>query len=86
MSKKVFMIFDNKIDRQKQAFWFVNTFIKEEHRDLYLLSRIYWQSSHCAIACGRIGDTWVLIPKQHVLSYTRGMTQVFYPTKNMGEL
>lgn len=88
MSKKVFMIFNVLEDKQKQAFWFVNTFIKEEYRDPgYLLS--YSPSkfqNEYGISCNSLTDSWVWISERNISSYTADMTQVFYPAKNMGEL
>ena len=88
MTDKVFMIFNSLFDKREQAIWFVNTFIKEEHRDPgYLLSisprRVQYEYG---ISCNRYDDGWVWLEKSIKGKYTRGMTQVFYEQKDLGEL
>lgn len=85
MSKKVFIIFNDAIDKRQQAFWFVNNFIKEEYRDpgyLISISQRLLQNEY-GMSCDKESDRWVWMSCP---SYTKGMTQVFYPTKNMGEI
>ena len=88
MTDKVFMIFNDNIDKQKQAYWFVNMFIKEECRDLsYLLGvEAEMVKEEYGIACNKDNDDWVWLGKHTIGGYTRGMTQVYYEQKDLGEI
>lgn len=88
MSKKVFMIFNDNIDKHKQAYWFVKRFIKEEYQDLEYLLKVGIDvvKEEYGIACRRNSDEWVWLGEFSGEEYTRGMTQVYYETKDLGEL
>lgn len=88
MSKKVFMIFNNNIDKHKQAYWFVRSFIKEEYQDLsYLLKAgVMVANEEYGIACNRDNDDWVWLGELSEGEYTKGMTQVYYEPKDLGEI
>ena len=88
MTDKVFMIFNDNIDKQKQAYWFINTFIKEEHRDLSYLFEVGAEmlKEGYGISCNIHSDGWVWVDKNYIRSYTSGMTQVYYRQKDLGEL
>ena len=88
MSKKVFMIFNDNIDKQKQAYWFVKSFIKEESQDLpYLLGvGAVMVNEEYGIACHRDKDDWVWLGEHTEGEYTKGMTQVYYEQKDLGEI
>lgn len=88
MTDKVFMVFNNLFDKREQAIWFVNTFIKEEHRDpgyLLSISPLRIQGEY-GMSCSRFDDSWVWVDKNMIGEYTKGMTQVYYETKDLGEL
>lgn len=88
MADKVFMIFNDNIDKQKQAYWFIKSFIKEEYQDLpYLLGvGVYMVEDVHGIACNRNNDDWVWLGEHTEGEYTKDMTQVYYETKDLGEL
>ena len=85
MSKKVFMVFNDKVDKLKQALWFVNMFIDEECRDTAYLKECM-MSCEYGMACEKDGDGWVWIGSCHINDYVKDMTQVYYEQKNLGEL
>lgn len=88
MNKKVFMIFNDAFDKRLQAVWFVNNFIKKSFRDLtYLLAcdNKMIQKEY-GISCSIHNDGWVWVDKNNIVSYTDGMTQVYYKQKDLGEL
>ena len=89
MTDKVFMIFNDNINKHKQACWFIKSFIKDEHQDLdYLFgagAEIVTEA--CGIACNKFVDgCWVWLEERTDRGYTKGMTQVYYETKDLGEL
>ena len=88
MTDKVFMVFNDNIDKLKQAYWFVNMFIKEEYRDLSHLFEVGAEVAKemYGISCHRYDDGWVWVDKNYIRSYTSGMTQVYYRQKDLGEL
>lgn len=89
MSKKVFMIFNDKFDRHKQAYWFVKSFIKEEYQDLTYLFGVgveVAKEEAYGIACNKYNDDWVWLTERSEEGYTRGMTRVYYETKDLGEI
>ena len=88
MSKKVFMIFNDKFDKHKQAYWFVKSFIKEEYQDLKYLFGVGVEMVKEArgMACNRDNDDWVWLSEHTIRGYTRGMTQVYYEQKDLGEI
>lgn len=89
MTNKVFMEFNDNIDKLKQANWFIKSFIKEEYQDLGYLFGVGVEVIKDAygISYSKHNDNdWVWLNEHTEGVYTRDMTQVYYEQKDLGEL
>lgn len=89
MTNKVFMIFNDNIDKLKQAYWFIKSFIKDEYQDIGYLFGVGSEmvKEVYGVSCSRHNDNdWVWLNEHTEGGYTKGMTQVYYEQKDLGEL